>query len=175
MRRYRFLLWCVWLLSACMPQSPSTLTSTLSATETESAPVSTTPLVTNTPRPISPSPVPSLEFILPPLTEIAHRPDVPLVTRLPICEDAPRPRLIVGERGRVSMEDMRPLNVRSGPGTDMRIIGRLEVGDIFRVVDGPRCGNNFVWFLVQRLDGSLQGWAAEGEFNFYYVEPYLTG
>ncbi|MDX1992598.1 MAG: SH3 domain-containing protein [bacterium] len=91
----------------------------------------------------------------------------------PVCNDAPPTRLILGERGRVLAEDPRPLNVRSGPGTDYRIFGRLEVMEVFVVVDGPMCGDGYAWFKIQR--GILEGWIAEGDLGIYYVEPFLPG
>ncbi|TVR22529.1 MAG: SH3 domain-containing protein [Anaerolineaceae bacterium] len=112
---------------------------------------------------------------LPPLTEVARRPQTPPTTRTPPCDDAPPTRLVVGERGRVGAEDMRPLNIRADAGTDARIIGRLEVGDVVRIIDGPRCANGFVWYLMERIDGDGTGWIAEGEASFYYIEPYLIG
>ena len=96
-----------------------------------------------------------------------------VITPTAVCSGAPPPRLIINERGRVLDDDPRPLNVRSGPGTDYRIFGRLEIQDVFWVVDGPLCGDNYVWFKVQR--GILEGWIAEGDFSSYYVEPYLPG
>ena len=83
--------------------------------------------------------------------------------------------MMIGERGRVGSQDMRPLNVLANAGTEGRILGRLEVGDVFRVLDGAVCSNGFVWYYVERVDGRLKGWVAEGEFGFYYIEPYLTG
>jgi hypothetical protein len=100
-------------------------------------------------------------------------PDAPVSVEERACANAPRTRLIVGERGQVRDEDPRPLNVRSGPGTEFRILGRLEILDIFSVLDGPMCGGDFAWFLVER--GNLQGWIAEGDFSSYYTEPYLPG
>ncbi len=116
---------------------------------------------------------PTMTF--PPLTEIAIQPLTPFPTLAPVCEDAPSSRMMIGERGRVGSQDMRPLNVRANAGTEGRILGRLEVGDVFRVLDGAVCSNGFVWYYVERVDGRLKGWVAEGEFGFYYIEPYLTG
>jgi len=81
--------------------------------------------------------------------------------------------MIRNTRGRVMEDDLRPLNVRSGPSTDYRILGRLETSEVFLVVDGPECGGEYVWYLVEKTDGSLRGWIAEGESDFYYVEPYF--
>ena len=101
------------------------------------------------------------------------RPDGPAVVATRACNSAPSTRLIVGERGQVRDEDPRPLNVRSGPGTEFRILGRLETLDIFRVLEGPTCGGDFVWYLIRR--GALEGWVAEGDFTSYYTRPYLPG
>ncbi|MBC7872185.1 MAG: SH3 domain-containing protein [Chitinophagaceae bacterium] len=96
-----------------------------------------------------------------------------VITPTAVCSGAPSPRLIVNERGRVLDDDPRPLNVRSGPGTDYRIFGRLEVLDVFLVESGPNCGDGYVWFKIRR--GILEGWIAEGDLGAYYVEPYLPG
>jgi len=111
----------------------------------------------------------------PPLTIVAIVPDDPLSTARPPCTDAPPTRMIVRERGQVMDDDIRPLNVRSGPSTDYRILGRLEVLDVFRVEQGPECGNGYVWYLVESVAGDLRGWVAEGDFTQYYIEPYLPG
>jgi len=111
----------------------------------------------------SPTPRPTrTQFVPPP------RPSPTLA-----CVDAPRTRLILGERGQVSDEDEEALNVRSGPGTGFDILGIFETYDIFTVLDGPRCGGAYAWYLVS--DGQLRGWIAEGDFDLYYVEPYLPG
>lgn len=97
----------------------------------------------------------------------------PVPSLAPACPSTQRTRLIVGERGRVMDDDPRPLNVREGPSTDFRILGRLETLQIFWVLDGPRCAGGFVWFYAER--GNLRGWVAEGDANAYYVEPYPPG
>ena len=87
----------------------------------------------------------------------------PLPTRTPVnvqavrvsptlaCEDAPRTRLIIGERGRVLDDDEEPLNVRPQPGTNEGNdpIGILQVLDIFEVLDGPRCAGQYAWYYVR--------------------------
>ena len=103
----------------------------------------------------------------------------PLVTpnlsrSTPACVGAENTRMIVGERGRVTDNDERPLNVRSGPGTEFRIIGRLEVLEVFDVLDGPQCGTDYIWYRIHRADG-LEGWVAEGVPGQDFIEPYLSG
>lgn len=97
----------------------------------------------------------------------------PFATPTDACPLAPQTRLLLGERGQVSDDDDTPLNVRSGPGTDFRILGRLEVLDVFYVIDGPTCGGPYAWYLVEHDD--LRGWIAEGDSAQYYVQPYLPG
>jgi uncharacterized protein YraI len=53
--------------------------------------------------------------------------------------------MIVAERGRVLDTDPRAVNVRAGPGTDFRILGRIEVEGLFYVLDGPDCADDYVW------------------------------
>jgi uncharacterized protein YraI len=81
--------------------------------------------------------------------------------------------MIVNEPGRVTDDDLRPLNIRNGPSTEYRILGRLEVGNVFLVLDGPQCSSNYVWYFIRR--GNLEGWIAEGDSVSYYIEPYLPG
>lgn len=68
-------------------------------------------------------------------------------------------------------EDPQPLNIRSVPGLDGRILAVLHSLDVFFVIDGPRCADNYTWFKVR--SGTNEGWIAEGEPGLYYVEPYL--
>lgn len=112
----------------------------------------------------------------PAISDIAITPiviELPPASPTPACSEAPSPRLIVGEHGRVSDNDLRPLNVRSGPSTGHRILGRLEVLDVFYVLDGPECGGNYLWYFVDK--GDLRGWIAEGDRAQYYVDVYLPG
>jgi len=89
------------------------------------------------------------------------------------CTDAPRTRLIIGERGRVLDDDNRPLNVRNAPGTDNEVLRRLEILTVFDVLEGPQCRDQYAWFYIR--SGSLEGWVAEGDTDVYYVEPYFPG
>jgi SH3 domain-containing protein len=51
-------------------------------------------------------------------------------------------------------------NLRAEPGLQAARIGRIPAGDIFRVLDGPRCADNYVWWQVNYV-GAV-GWTAEG-------------
>lgn len=94
------------------------------------------------------------------------------ITRIPPCPNAPMTRLIIQERARVT-DNGEDLNLRRGPGTDQQIIQRIEPGEIFLVLDGPTCAEEYVWYQIN-YQGTL-GWIAEGDFEQYYTEPYLPG
>ncbi|MEL6151773.1 MAG: SH3 domain-containing protein [Chloroflexota bacterium] len=104
----------------------------------------------------------------------------PTVTAPPsACEEAPRPtRLILQERGVVieddgaDREDER-VNIREGPGTNNQVVGQLDIGDVFVVLDGPECSVQYAWFQIQFSE--TVGWIAEGDLDAYYVAPYFPG
>jgi hypothetical protein len=129
-----------------------------------------TPTRTPTPSLLVPTDVPTITptaFVFP-----------PTVTRPPsACVQAPRPtRLVLRERG-VVVDDLEEetrdelVNVRSAPGTQNRVVGQLEIGDVFLVLDGPECSASYAWFQIQM--GDLRGWIAEGDIDAYYVAPFL--
>lgn len=91
----------------------------------------------------------------------------------PTCPNAPRTRLIIQERGRVTDDNDDTLNLREGPGTSFDVIAALNPLDQFTVLAGPACEGRFAWFRVRYRN--LTGWIAEGDNELYYVEPYLTG
>lgn len=91
----------------------------------------------------------------------------------PVCAGAARTRLIVYERGRVTLDDPSPLNMRAGPRTTFDVLGRIPNGEVFFVLEGPRCSERYAWFRVGY--GDLTGWIAEGSGSAYFAEPYLPG
>lgn len=98
----------------------------------------------------------------------------------PMCPGAPPTRLIPGERGRVSIDDPRPLNIRSGPGTNNEVIGQIPARGIFFVIEGPRCSQRYAWYRISYREGEsdedvITGWIAEGDLNGYFVEVYPPG
>ncbi|MEM6284098.1 MAG: SH3 domain-containing protein [Chloroflexota bacterium] len=104
----------------------------------------------------------------------------PTVTAPPsACEEAPRPtRLILQERGVVVEDDGAErgderVNIREGPSTQNPVIGQLDIGDVFVVMDGPECSVQYAWFQIQF--GETVGWIAEGDLEAYYVAPYFPG
>jgi len=94
----------------------------------------------------------------------------------PVCAGAPPTRLILYERGRVT-ENGRGLNLRRQPGTQSIQLAMLEPGDVFLVLAGPQCTDNYTWYFVrgENDDGNYEGWIAEGDLSEYYTEQYLPG
>jgi len=90
-----------------------------------------------------------------------------------VCPGSARSRLIVYERGRVTIDDPAPLNVRAGPRTTFDILDTIPPGGIFFVLEGPRCSERYTWYRVSY--GDLTGWIAEGASSAYFVEPYPPG
>lgn len=91
----------------------------------------------------------------------------------PYCASVPRNRLIINERGRVSEDDPTPLNIREGPQTSFEILDEMPAGEIFFVLEGPRCSERYAWYRIRY--GEVEGWIAEGTGSTYFVEPYLPG
>lgn len=163
------LLLCV-LLSACNTRQPTAgetvsastntptaetprATVTRGATQTQTSAPSATPQPSETPTP----------FVF---AQVAAEPARP-------CPDAPPTRMILHERGRVLDDDPRELRMRSSPGVNNSIVMTLPLKAVFLVLDGPRCADTYTWFYVRYRNS--EGWIAEGEEEFYYIEPYLPG
>ncbi|MEL6149066.1 MAG: SH3 domain-containing protein [Chloroflexota bacterium] len=83
------------------------------------------------------------------------------------CPEGVPPRLIVGEQGIVI--DELANNVRSQPALDAQKVGELPPGNIFAVLNGPVCADDFVWWEVDY--NGLVGWTAEGENTTYWLAP----
>lgn len=97
------------------------------------------------------------------------------IPRLRDCPAAPPSHLIVHERGQVVNGEN--LNLRRGPGTNYDIVTGIEPGEVFWVLDGPACAGAYTWYRVRYATGEVfyEGWIAEGDFEGYYVAPYLPG
>ncbi len=90
-----------------------------------------------------------------------------------VCAPAPRSRLILRERARVSVDDPRPLNMRAGPGTTSDVIAQIPAGGIVYVLEGPQCSVQYTWYRVEYAGNS--GWIAEGDDTAYFVQLYPPG
>lgn len=123
------------------------------------------PAVTVAQTPTDPAPTPTPYRLPADFVPAARCPGVDIV-----------PRLILHERGRVRDEENdTPLRLRSAPitSTARNILTQIPVNGVFLVLQGPVCGQTYLWYFVRYRD--RQGWIAEGQDDIYFVEPYLTG
>ncbi|MEM5775901.1 MAG: hypothetical protein AAGU05_12940, partial [Anaerolineaceae bacterium] len=65
-----------------------------------------------------------------------------------------------------------PNRVRDEAGGDNAIIGYIEPGEAVRIVDGPVCLNQWVWWKITSLATGLTGWTSEGDGTEYWLVPY---
>lgn len=88
-------------------------------------------------------------------------------------ESCPLPaRMTAGEGGRVLFTDGSPLNIRDASARSGNIVGRLDEGTLFQVVEGGVCADGIHWWRIE--SGGVAGWAAEGVDGGYFVEPLAT-
>ncbi len=87
------------------------------------------------------------------------------------CGTAQAPRLTVGQSARVVVSDGTGNNLRATANMGATVLGVLADGEVFSVLSGPQCAENFWWWQVRRWDGQT-GWTAEGEPGKYWVEPW---
>lgn len=80
------------------------------------------------------------------------------------------PRLVVGTQARVETGGL-PNLLRDQPGSSGRLLGQIPSGDVFTVLDGPRCSllDKIIWWQVN-YNGTI-GWTAEGDDGDYWLEP----
>jgi hypothetical protein len=154
------------ITAGCAPRSADSTSTAATAPATDTA----EPRLTATPEPTLTPTATIVAIILPGLagTPFAFP---SAIGSSSVCESAPPTYLILHERGQVTNEDPQPLNIRSEAGLAGRILAVLHSLDIFLVIDGPRCADDYTWFKVRSR--SVEGWIAEGEPGLYYVEPYL--
>lgn len=86
-------------------------------------------------------------------------------------------RLAVGAQCRVEDEEgSAPNRVRQNPTVTAEQLFQLQPGDEFSVINGPQCGNGYVWWQIESTDGRI-GWTAESSVGDqeYYLEPVIEG
>lgn len=90
------------------------------------------------------------------------------------CQGAPSPRLTVGESARVTYTNGVALNLRNAPGGSL--VTQLPEGTVVSVINGPQCQGGYNWWQIQVTQGAaVAGWAAEGDAQDYYLEPWTVG
>lgn len=87
------------------------------------------------------------------------------------CADAPAPRLTVGHNASV-IPGFGENNLRSNPGTSASVIGVIPPGGVVRVLDGPTCVDDLIWWQIA-YENQI-GWTAEGEGEIYWLQPELV-
>jgi hypothetical protein len=61
--------------------------------------------------------------------------------------------------------------VRDRPGVDGTVIGMLEPGQRAVIVDGPICGDRYVWWHLQPDGSAVEGWVAQGNPYASWLQP----
>jgi len=88
----------------------------------------------------------------------------------PGCVDAPRSRVSVGSKARVTFTDGTPLRMRQEPSVSGNIIAALSEGSTLTILEDPTCADGFAWWRVD-TDGGKRGWVAEADWRNYFIEP----
>ena len=63
------------------------------------------------------------------------------------------------------------LSVRVTPGTDAEVVTRVNPGDQFTVTGGPQESSGYTWYQIRSDDGSIEGWAADGDDTERWLSP----
>ncbi len=77
----------------------------------------------------------------------------------------------VGERVSVTMGAGGQLTIRSLPGTDAPLVTRVNSGSEFTILAGPQSAGGYTWYQIRSDDGSIEGWAADGEGADRWLSP----
>lgn len=140
------------------PQPIQTETSTATMGPTVSPTFATaTQVPTFPPEPTATLPPAPTATVVPTLTLI------PTVTpTAPVCSEAPDTPLKVGDWAHVSLEQPFSNRIRIEPSINSESTGRIQPGEIVKILAGPACADGYVWWRVRSL-GGLEGWTAAGD------------
>ena len=89
------------------------------------------------------------------------------MTEMLDCPTVLPSRMLVGEFGRVTLTGGAN-RLRTSPTTDGTLLGTIPEGEVFEVLAGPICADNFAWYQVD-FDAEI-GWTAEGDNSEYFLE-----
>lgn len=84
------------------------------------------------------------------------------------CDSDYLSRLHIGDRAKVSEFPPQANRVRSEPNIEADTLGYIQPGDGMKILEGPKCSNNWVWWKVQ-ADTGLVGWTSEGDEKGYWL------
>ncbi len=92
---------------------------------------------------------------------------------------APVPRLAIGDKVLVTVEDWDKLKLRSKPEvSSSNILMELDQYSQLKVLDGPVCvysaetGYSYFFWKVVVISSGETGWVAEGDYTHYFLEKY---
>lgn len=87
------------------------------------------------------------------------------------CEGQDLPfNLRDNSRGHVLVDaNASPNNLRDNSSVNGEIIGQVDAGDFFDVIQGPECHDGIAWWMVNHPNG--MGWMAAGIGDTYFVAP----
>ncbi|MCB0046726.1 MAG: SH3 domain-containing protein [Caldilineaceae bacterium] len=77
----------------------------------------------------------------------------------------------VGDRVVVTTEQGQQLSIRSQPGPDAPLITRINQNAQLTILAGPQSVGGFNWYQVRSDDGSVEGWAADGDTTRRWLSP----
>ena len=85
------------------------------------------------------------------------------------CSNSPATRLTTNMTATVSGD--RIVNLRDGAGTaNTEVVWAVAAGDEFDITGLPQCGASGLRWYPARIDEKL-GWIAEGQGEYYWIEP----
>jgi serine/threonine protein kinase len=94
----------------------------------------------------------------------------PMPSRL-VCSGAPKTHLEIGMQAFVGLLPPVPNRVRKDAGGNGKVLGQIPPGGKMRIIDGPECRDNLVWWKVEAPSYGLIGWTAEGDSSGYWLLP----
>ena len=76
-----------------------------------------------------------------------------------------------GDRAYVSFDPPLSNRVRSKPSRKASVVGMIEPGEKMKIVDGPSCADDWVWWKITSEESGLTGWTSEGDYEGYWLVP----
>jgi hypothetical protein len=63
------------------------------------------------------------------------------------------------------------LSIRATPGTGATLLTQVQPNTQYTVLAGPQNADGLVWFQLRSDDGTVEGWAAEGDGTTRWISP----
>jgi len=140
------------------------------------------PTETHTPQPSLTHTYTNIPSLVPTLSQtLIHSPSV-TYTSTPKIDDTENPqatwqpcpgtypsRLHTGDKAYVSPDPPIPNRVRSEPNAESAIVGFLQPDEKMKILEGPICSNEWIWWRVRSLSTGITGWTAEGDVTGYWL------